>query len=137
MSYTILVTAPTLAQDGRELLDAGGHRSIYIPQGQSSAAIERVLAREPVDAIISRIQTLTCTAIAAATQLKVISKHGVGVSNIAVEAATDRGIPVYVTPGANAQSVAEMVLGLLAVSRRITWMDAELRAGPAPRMASS
>ena len=37
---------------------------------------------------------------------------------------------VYVTPGANAQSVAEMTLGLMfAAARRIAWMDAELHAG--------
>ncbi|MFF7709930.1 NAD(P)-dependent oxidoreductase [Pseudomonas sp. NPDC007930] len=130
MPYTVLVTAPTLAPAGRELLEAGGHRVLYIPQGQGSAAIEQLLAAEPVDAIISRTLELTPNAIAAARQLKVISKHGVGVSNIAVEAASARGIPVYVTPGANAQSVAEMALGLLlAASRRIAWMDAELRQG--------
>lgn len=130
MPYTLLVTAPTLAPAGRALLDAGHHRVLYIPQGQGPADIERLLAQEPVDAIISRTLDLTPAAIAAARHLKVISKHGVGVSNIAVEAATARGIPVYVTPGANAQSVAEMALGLLlAASRRISWMDAELRAG--------
>ena len=59
-----------------------------------------------------------------------ISKTGVGVSNIAVEAATRRGVPVYVTPGANAQSVAELTLGLmLAAGRRIAHLDHELRAG--------
>lgn len=130
MPYTILVTAPTLAPSGRALLDTGHHRVLYIPQGQGSAAIERLLAQEPVDAIISRTLELTPGAIAAARQLRVISKHGVGVSNIAVDAATARGIPVYVTPGANAQSVAEMALGLLlTASRRINWMDSELRAG--------
>lgn len=59
-----------------------------------------------------------------------ISKHGVGVNNIDVDAATRRGIPVYVTPGANAQSVAEMTLGLMfSAARRIGWMDAELHGG--------
>ncbi|MBK4998235.1 hydroxyacid dehydrogenase [Pseudomonas sp. S31] len=130
MPYTVLVTAPTLAPAGRDLLEAGGHRVLYVPQGQGPADIERLLSEEPVDAIISRTLDLTPTAIAAARQLKVISKHGVGVSNIAVEAATARGIPVYVTPGANAKSVAEMTLGLLlAASRRIGWMDRELRQG--------
>ncbi|MGG5291177.1 NAD(P)-dependent oxidoreductase [Pseudomonas shirazensis] len=130
MPYTILVTAPSLASAGRQLLEAGGHRVIYISPSDDPTAIEKVLAAEPVDAIISRTLALTADAIKAATHLKVISKHGVGVNNIAVDAATARSIPVYVTPGANAQSVAEMALGLLlAAARRISWMDAQLRDG--------
>ncbi|RAU47885.1 MULTISPECIES: hydroxyacid dehydrogenase [unclassified Pseudomonas] len=130
MPYTILVTAPTLAPAGRQLLEAGGHRVIYLPESADGATIEKVLVDEPVDAVISRTLTLSAAAIQGAPRLKVISKHGVGVSNIAVDAATARGIPVYVTPGANAQSVAEMALGLLlAAARRIAWMDAQLRDG--------
>jgi len=92
--------------------------------------VERIMASEPIDAVISRTVDLSATAIASCPTLKVISKHGVGVSNIDVDAATHRGIPVYVTPGANAQSVAEMTLGLMfAAARRIAWMDAELHAG--------
>jgi D-3-phosphoglycerate dehydrogenase len=88
------------------------------------------MANEPFDAVISRTVELSAKAVASCPTLKVISKHGVGVSNIAVDAATQRGIPVYVTPGANAQSVAEMTLGLmLAAARRIGWMDRELHAG--------
>src|SRR3546814_10501140 len=61
--------------------------------------------------------------------MKVGCKHGVGVSNIDGQACTARGIPVFVTPGANAQSVAEMTLGLLlAAARGIAHMDGEIRA---------
>ena len=48
----------------------------------------------------------------AAPQLKVISKHGVGVDNIDIQAAADRGIPVLVATGANAVSVAEHAIAL-------------------------
>ncbi|KAF1047507.1 hydroxyacid dehydrogenase [Xylophilus sp.] len=130
MSYTIFVTAPRLAAAGADLLAAAGARVIYLENADSAEEAERVLATEPVDAIISRTVALSAKAIASCPTLQVISKHGVGVSNIDVEAATARGIPVYVTPGANAQSVAEMTLGLLfAAARRIAWMDGELRAG--------
>src|SRR3546814_14658210 len=61
--------------------------------------------------------------------MKVGCKHGVGVSNIDGQACTARGIPVFVTPGANAQSVTEMTLGLLlAAARGIAHMDGEIRA---------
>lgn len=129
MSHTVFVTAPKLAKPGVELLHAAGARVLYL-QSDAPGEVERIMASEPIDAVISRTVNLSADAIAACPTLKVISKHGVGVSNIDVEAATARGIPVYVTPGANAQSVAEMTLGLMfAAARRIGWMDAELHAG--------
>nr|WP_180204945.1 hydroxyacid dehydrogenase [Pseudomonas sp. SbOxS1]NYU04940.1 hydroxyacid dehydrogenase [Pseudomonas sp. SbOxS1] len=130
MPHTILVTAPKLAAAGLDLLHAHHCRVLFVAPGQGATEIEQILAREPVDAVISRTLDLTATAIAACPTLKVISKHGVGVSNIDVGAATARGIPVYVTPGANAQSVTEMTLALMfAAARRVSWMDQELRDG--------
>lgn len=127
---TLFVTAPTLARAGADLLEQAGCRVLYLPDDQEPSAVGRILAAEPVDAIISRTALLTATDLAACPRLRIVCKHGVGVSNIDVEAATQRGIPVCVTPGANAQSVAEMAWGLLfAAARRIPWMDAELRAG--------
>lgn len=128
--HTILVTAPRLAPAGAELLDRAGARVIFLSSPDDAQEVERIMASEPVDAVISRTVTLSARAIASCATLKVISKHGVGVSNIDVEAATQRGIPVYVTPGANVQSVAEITLGLMfASARRIAWMDAELHGG--------
>ncbi|WCM53191.1 hydroxyacid dehydrogenase [Pseudomonas sp. WJP1] len=130
MPHTILVTAPKLSAAGLDLLHAQHCRVLFVAQGQGATEIEQILAREPVDAVISRTLDLTATAIAACPTLKVISKHGVGVSNIDVGAATARGIPVYVTPGANAQSVTELTLALMfAAARRVSWMDQELRDG--------
>ncbi|MCZ2497528.1 hydroxyacid dehydrogenase [Xylophilus sp. Kf1] len=130
MPFTIFVTATRLAAAGTDLLAAAGCRVLYLQDGDSVAEVEHTMATEPVDAVISRTVALGGRAIAACSTLRVISKHGVGVSNIDVEAATARGIPVYVTPGANAPSVAEMTLGLMfAAARRIGWMNDELHAG--------
>ncbi|MDV7213239.1 hydroxyacid dehydrogenase [Azotobacter beijerinckii] len=130
MPHTILVTAPRLASSGLAKLAERGCRVLFVPQGEGAAEIERIMIREPVDAVISRTLDLTEAAIAGCPTLKVISKHGVGVSNIDVAAATARGIPVYVTPGANAQSVSEITLALMfAAARRVPWMDREIRAG--------
>lgn len=130
MTYTILVTAPKLAPAGTNRLKEAGCRLLYIEDANSPTEVENILATQPVDAVISRTVSLSAAAIRSCPTLKVISKHGVGVSNIDVDAATARGIPVYVTPGANARSVAEMTLGLMfAAARRINWMDSELRHG--------
>jgi len=52
--------------------------------------------------------------------LKVIARAGAGVNNIPVEKCSERGVVVFNTPGANANSVKELVLaGLLLSSRKI------------------
>jgi D-3-phosphoglycerate dehydrogenase len=129
MTYTVLVTARKLAEQGKELLDREGCRTLFLEAAGDAAEVEAILGSEKIDAVISRTVDLSAHAIAACPSLKVISKHGVGVSNIDVQACTARNIPVFVTPGANAQSVAEMTLGLLlAAARGIAHMDGEIRA---------
>jgi phosphoglycerate dehydrogenase-like enzyme len=55
-----------------------------------------------------------------APNLRVIGRSGIGVDNVAVEAARARNIPVVVTPGAGARAVAEGALALLlAVVKRL------------------
>jgi D-3-phosphoglycerate dehydrogenase len=66
----------------------------------------------------------------AAKQLKVIGRCGVGLDNIDLKAAGARGIPVVYTPGANAQTVADLTLGLmLALARKIPQADRMTRGG--------
>lgn len=130
METTVFVTAPRLSSSGVEKLERAGVNIIYLSNPNDSKEVESILLHEKIDAVISRTVNLTADAINGCPTLKVISKHGVGVSNIAVEAATERGIPVYITPAANASSVAEMALGLMiSASRHIAWMDHELRNG--------
>jgi len=62
----------------------------------------------------------TAAMIAAAPKLKAVLKHGVGVDNIDIKAASARGIPVINAPGTNANAVAELALGgMLSLARRI------------------
>lgn len=130
MPITVFVTAPKLARAGVDLLALAQARVIYLNDANNVEEVEHIMASEPIDAVISRTVELGGKAIRSCPTLKVISKHGVGVSNIDVEAATRRGIPVYVTPGANATSVAEMTIALmLAAARHIGWMNSELHAG--------
>jgi len=56
-------------------------------------------------------------------QLKVISKHGVGVDNIDLDQAKARGVVVANAPGTNSDSVADMALTLiLAFARRLPYL---------------
>ena len=62
--------------------------------------------------------------------LKVIGRHGVGYDQIDIEAATQRGIQVVYTPGANTQSVSEHVFALMiGLSKHFPRMMSELARG--------
>jgi D-3-phosphoglycerate dehydrogenase len=66
------------------------------------------------------VDEVTARVIQASTDLKVIAKHGVGVDNIDLAAATAAGIVVTNTPQANKVAVAELTIALmLALARRL------------------
>jgi D-3-phosphoglycerate dehydrogenase len=70
------------------------------------------------DAILLRSQVLEAGDIP--PTVKAIARAGAGVNNIPVAAMTQRGVPVFNAPGANANAVKELVLGaMLAAARNI------------------
>jgi len=81
--------------------------------------------------IIVRHQTqLTANLLTAAANLIGIGRIGVGLDNIDVPAASERGIVIIAPLGANAVSVAELTMGLLiALARQITSSDRSTRTG--------
>lgn len=83
-----------------------------------------------VEGVVVRTAPFTREIIAAADSLKVIARHGVGVDNIDVRAATERGILVVNTPDANAVSVAEHTITAIgALAKRLLSMDLATRRG--------
>ncbi len=75
------------------------------------------------DAVTERV-------IAAAPHLKVVSKHGVGVDNVDVPAATRAGVIVTNTPGANQVAVAEMAVALImGLTRKLAYHDTVVKSG--------
>ena len=73
---------------------------------------------------------VTAGTIAAAPRLRVIARSGVGFSEVDVEAATRRGIPVVLAPTAGAQAVAEGALALLvALAKRLPELDRMVKGG--------
>jgi D-3-phosphoglycerate dehydrogenase len=70
-------------------------------------------------AIVSRSETdVTREMIDQAPKLKVIARAAVGIANIDVEYATEKGILVINTPGKNTNSAAELAFGLLLAAVR-------------------
>ena len=82
------------------------------------------------DAVIVRVAPLDAEVIEQADKLKVISKHGTGLDNVDMDAASRRGIIVCNTPGANSRSVAEHTVALLfGVRRNLHTADRHVRSG--------
>ncbi len=130
MSKTILVTGPNLDPLAADLVTQKGYRMALTPAYADGQAISEHLKATGAVGIVLRMGRLDASVMDAAPQLRVISKHGVGVDNIDLVAAGQRGIPVLVAPGANAVSVAEHAIALLlATAKRIVPLDAGLRAG--------
>ena len=73
---------------------------------------------------------VTSELIAGAAGLKVIGRAGIGVDNIDVEAATERGIVVMNTPFGNATTAAEHTIAMMfALARQIPVADRSTQAG--------
>lgn len=84
-----------------------------------------------VSAMLVRSETkVTKAIIAAAPQLKVVGRAGVGVDNVDVEAATQRGVVVMNTPGGNTVSTAELTFTMiLSLARKVPQAAASMAAG--------
>ena len=128
--HRIFLTGSGIVERARDFLrnndcviDAGS------PNDTPADLARKVSASNP-DALIVRQGKISAEVQDAAPCLKVICKHGVGMDNIDVAAATRRGIPVMFTPGASTNAVAEHTLALLlALLRRIPQEDRQLRSG--------
>ena len=97
--------------------------------GASREALLPALA--DVDAVLIRSATkMDPEAIAAAKNLKVIARAGVGLDNVDVPAATRAGVMVVNAPTSNITSAAELAVGLLlSTARNIAPANQALKAG--------
>ncbi|WP_324738474.1 phosphoglycerate dehydrogenase [Mycobacterium sp. 5-140-3-2] len=91
---------------------------------------EKLLAAMPeADALLVRsATTVDAEVLAAAPKLKIVARAGVGLDNVDVDAATERGVLVVNAPTSNIHSAAEHALALLlSAARQIPAADASLR----------
>ncbi len=92
-----------------------------------------------VAAIVVRSETkITAAVIAAAPKLKVVGRAGVGVDNVDVDAATERGVIVMNTPSGNTIATAELTFThILCGARPVPQAAASMRAGKWDRKSFS
>jgi D-3-phosphoglycerate dehydrogenase / 2-oxoglutarate reductase len=91
---------------------------------------EKLLAAVPeADALLVRsATTVDAEVLGAAPKLKIVARAGVGLDNVDVDAATERGVLVVNAPTSNIHSAAEHALALLlSAARQIPAADASLR----------
>jgi D-3-phosphoglycerate dehydrogenase len=94
---------------------------------------------QDADALLVRSATkVDAEVLGASSRLKVVARAGVGLDNVEVPAATERGVLVVNAPTSNIVSAAEHAVALLlAVARRIPAADQSLRGGAWKRSAYS
>lgn len=84
----------------------------YTEKGQLLEAVA------DADALIVRSDKVDAEVVAAAKRLKIVVRAGAGFDNLDLEACTKAGVCAMNTPGQNANSVAELVFGLLVMAVR-------------------
>ena len=134
----VLVTATSYGAHDSALkttLESRVGEVVYNPSGKPYTAEELAALIPGFDAVIAGLDRFDRQVIARADCLRVIARYGTGVDNVDLEAAREKGIIVTNTPAANADSVAELTVGLiLALARNIVRADRETRVGLWPRL---
>lgn len=122
----ILVSDP-ISSEGVEILKKVGQ--VDVKTGMSKD--ELIACIGEYDALAVRSETkVTADVLEAAKKLKIIGRAGVGVDNIDVPAASERGIIVVNSPEGNTMAAAEHTMAmLLALSRAVAPANASLKEG--------
>lgn len=124
-----IFVADKIADDGIAFLERQSGFEVTVRTGLDEDELCDVLADQ--NALIVRSgATVTEKVLNAAPQLQVIGRAGIGVDNIDVAKATERGVVVLNTPNANATTTAELAIAhLFSLSRNLPQADHSVRAG--------
>ena len=126
--HRVLVAEP-LGAAGADRLRSDPAVEAVFAEGQSrDELLESV--RDAAALIVRSGSRVDAELMAAGPSLRVIGRAGVGIDNIALDAAAERGIAVVNTPEANTLAAAEHAFALmLATARRVTEAHNSLAAG--------
>ena len=123
----VLVTDP-IADAGLDRLREAGHEVETAYELEGEALLDAV---SDAHALIVRSGTEVTEAVfAAAPDLVIVGRAGIGVDNIDIEAATDHGVIVANAPEGNVRAAAEHTVAMaFAAARSIPQAHARLKAG--------
>jgi len=124
----IVVTGADLAPQAVELLQ--DFELVYAGKTPDEQALVQLCQKTQPVAIILRYGKIPARIMDVSKNLRVISKHGVGIDTIDLEAAEKRGIAVRAATGANAAAVAEHAwMLILACAKSLVELNARMHAG--------
>jgi D-3-phosphoglycerate dehydrogenase / 2-oxoglutarate reductase len=132
-SQTVLLTDyawPDVAIEAGIIEGAGLHLVTGPAKPASAETITRLASEHQPVAIMTNWATVSAAAIAASSRLRIVTRLGVGLDNIAVDEATRRGIWVTNVPDYCLEEVSDHAVAmLLAWARGLTHFDREVKAG--------
>jgi phosphoglycerate dehydrogenase-like enzyme len=129
MRFRIHSTWPSLSEEAQSYLTRNGgdvsyRRWLGLPEDEICREIKGL------DAIIAGGEWYTRRVLDAADKLKIVARVGIGFDHIDLVAATERGIWVTNTPGANSPAVADLTIGvILCLLRNIHGMAQDMKLG--------
>jgi len=133
MKPKVLLATTTLADlkgPFLDLLHSSGMEPVYPKLRKVLTEDELLEELDGVSAAMAGFERYTRRVIEGSPSLRVIARIGVGYDAVDTDAATERGVAVTITPGANQESVAEHTFALmLAVGRSIFPQHDAIRAG--------
>ncbi len=121
-----IMLSHALYRDGMQLLEQNADVIVA-----DTSDFRKVLSDlEKCDGLIIRVGRMDRDLMEQCPKLRVISRPGVGVDNVDIKAATERGIPVVIAPGTNARSVAEHAIALTyAITKNVVESNAQTAKG--------
>ncbi len=130
MTKKILVALgpyPPIERAARVELEKFGQVDEVVGSLTEDDLVERI---RDVNAVVLGAPKLTRKVILSANNLEVIARRGIGVDNIDLPAASEKGVVVTNCPGVLSSTVAEhTILLMLGISRKITVADRSVRTG--------
>ncbi|MGI9860566.1 phosphoglycerate dehydrogenase [Moorella naiadis] len=133
MGYKVVVTPRSFGATSTRPLDMlreKGYEVVLNLKGRPLKQEELLELAADADGLLVGIDEVSRQVIEGSPGLKVISKYGVGVDNIDLQAARERGIIVTNTPGVNTEAVADLAVALmLCAARQVAAADHSIKKG--------
>jgi D-3-phosphoglycerate dehydrogenase / 2-oxoglutarate reductase len=122
----VLVSDP-IDDDGIKILSDAGFTVDNQP-GLDKAKLSSIITQ--YDILIVRGRTKVDAGLIRSSRLKIVGRAGVGLDNVDLQAAKEKGVTVLNTPSAPTTSVAELTVGLmLSLLRKIPFADHTMKEG--------
>ena len=128
MVYRVLVS-DSLSQEGVDILQSHDDVQVDVKTGLNPSQLAEIIPE--YDALVIRSASkVTREVLEKAGKLKVVGRAGVGIDNVDLEAATQRGVIVMNTPGGNTVSTAELTWAMImCLARKIHSASLTMREG--------